>query len=99
MLFSLFFVYSTCVCSIFSLLPAVADADVITALTTLGILERTSTAAETTTDGGGPQSGGASAEPAAAAHKSDEGVAGPAFKPKDTAALRAVAVQVRKLHM
>lgn len=87
------------------LFRAVADADVITALTTLGILEPTTSAtatattaaAETAPDGGGgPQGGGDLVGPAAVAAKSDAGVTGPAFRPKDTAALRAVAVQVTK---
>eukprot|EP00903_Cladosiphon_okamuranus_P006645 g6488.t1 len=69
-------------------LTAVADADVITALSILGILERTPTPTPTAAVA-------AEAEPAAAAPKSDAGVPGPiAFRPKDTAALRAVAVQV-----
>eukprot|EP00752_Nemacystus_decipiens_P009464 g8462.t1 len=73
-------------------LTAVADADVITALIILGILEPTppptATAAEPAAAAGEPQG-----EPAATAPMSDARVAGPAFKPKDTAALRAVAVQ------
>lgn len=75
----------------------VADADVITALIILGILEPaptpapTTAAAEAAADAAEPQGA-----PASAAPKSDAGVAGPAFKPKDTAALRAVAVQVKE---
>ena len=74
-----------------------ADADVITALIILGILEPaptpapTTAAAEAAADAAEPQGA-----PASAAPKSDAGVAGPAFKPKDTAALRAVAVQVKE---
>lgn len=65
---------------------SVADADVITALTVAGILEPTTIAAAAAAAGeAGAVSGDAGAGPAAL------GV----FKPQDTAALRAVAVQVR----
>lgn len=63
---------------------SVADADVITALTVAGILEPTTIAAAAAGEAGAV-SGDAGAGPAAL------GV----FKPQDTAALRAVAVQVR----
>lgn len=64
---------------------SVADADVITALTVAGILEPTTIAAAAAAGEAGAVSGDAGAGPAAL------GV----FKPQDTAALRAVAVQVR----
>ncbi|CAB1097066.1 unnamed protein product [Ectocarpus sp. CCAP 1310/34] len=75
-------------------LTAVADADVITALITLGILEPATTAtptgtAETVADGA-PREGGEIAETAAGTSSAD-GRPGQAFKPKDTAELRAVA--------
>lgn len=78
---------------------AVADADVITALTTVGILEPATTTtptgtAETAADGA-PREGGEIAETAAGAGSAG-GRPGPAFKPKDTAELRAVAVQVEE---
>ncbi|CAM9424604.1 unnamed protein product [Ectocarpus fasciculatus] len=77
-------------------LTAVVDADVITALITLGILEPAPSTtptgtAEAATDGA-PREGGEIAETAAGA-SSAGGHPVPVFKPKDTAELRAAAVQ------
>lgn len=101
-----FFFLRVDVCVIF----AVADADVITALTKLGILEPTQAiaaaeaAAETTADteaappttttDSAPRADGELAVPVAAGNGGGSTATVPVFKPKDAAALRAVAVQV-----
>ncbi|CAM9721252.1 unnamed protein product [Scytosiphon promiscuus] len=72
-------------------LTAVADADVITALMTLGILEPSPATASEASPDGAPRDGG-DLEPTTAAANGG-GNTGPPFKSKDTAALRAVAVQ------